>query len=264
MRFVPNPKGLAQLFWKPHLDKRFPTFITYGVPLFFKTHDQILFVRHVDRNVPPNEAQLEKGNVEISRPFVAHGDLLAVVACQRWLLDQGVDVRFASFHADHELTALSAATSDDAAVLVLGSTRVNGLLSYYQQLALRDAPRKHLPFRLDRYNVIRVDDRGNQVGSTYEELPGHKTMSVPVVITRRHGAMKNSVTMIGSNHGRAVFGTARALTDEKEIVDLFQDPRLQRWLNGMPANFQILARVEVLAEEEVAGKLTIEDVWPSE
>src|SRR5689334_12169289 len=53
VRFVPNPKGLAQLFWKPHLDKRYPTFITYGVPLFFKTHDQILFVRHVDRNVPP-------------------------------------------------------------------------------------------------------------------------------------------------------------------------------------------------------------------
>jgi len=262
VRFSVNPNGLLRLFWRPYLDVRAVTFIAYGVPLFFRSADQTVFLRQADINVP-GDAPPEKVG-EICWPFVAHGDLLAANEVNRWLASQGVMVNFASFKADDGFRTLGHSTSNDANVVVLGSTRVNGILQEYQRLEIggpKQSPSLYLPFRLRLYDVVRVDENEQPVGNPYAEEHGARTSSVPVVITRRPGMIRNWVTMIASNHGRAVHRAAQILTNANELHELFGDERLRGWIDNLPSHFQLVLRVTVLAHEEMAGAFSLDDVW---
>lgn len=269
VRFPLNRTALARIFWQPHLDERYRTFLAYGIPLFIRNTEQTIFTRYVDVNSQADEKLKSRmGETdEVCWPFVTHGDLQATIECLRWLADRDVRVQFAAFNASDQLHALEKATRDDANVIAVGSTRVNGILDEYQRLELlrtKGNARRFLPFRVRTYDVIEIDDREELVGRPFEEHRKGGTSIVPVVITRRLGAKRNSVTLIASNHGRAVHRVAELLTHDDELHDLFQDPRLQAWLPELPAQFQILLCVTVLAHEAMAGTFTVEDVWAGE
>jgi hypothetical protein len=263
IRFPLNRKALRRLFWLPYLDERLPTFIAYGVPLFVRNSNQTIFTRYADVNVQ-SDFKSNDSSDEICWPFVAHGDLLATMELHRWLAGQGISVNFGPFKAGDDLHTLLQMTSGDANVIALGSIRVNGILDAYQRLPLRaargDAP-KSFPFRLRLYDVVQLDNREKEVGTPHEEEKSATMSSVPVVISRRKGAIRNSVTLVASNHGRAVSRACQILTNEDEIHELFQDQRLQPWLIDLPTNFQILLRVNILAHEDMGGSFSVEDVW---
>ena len=267
IRFPVNRSALARIFWQPYLNERFETFLAYGLPLFVRSADQRKFTRYAEVNVRAEVQPEHLGNPqgEVCWPFVADGDLRAVFALHRWLHEEGVRVGFAAFTAGDILGSLSRATEDDAGVIAVGSTRANGILSGYQKLPLRlrNASRAHLPFRLSLYEVLQYDEQ-EQVVDRHGEAHGEIESSIPVVITRRRGVKRNIATVIASNHGRAVQRTAEILTNEDEIQELFSDERLQSWLPKMPTHFQILLRVIVSTQEDIAGPFSVERVWSAE
>jgi hypothetical protein len=265
IRFVLNGAALLQSFWDPHLDRRVRTLVSYGVPLFVRKEDHSVFTRRVTMNIPSDAGGAEDGG-EICWPFVAHGDLLAAVELDRWLTARNIPTSLGAFKADDGLQMLGNLTASDLNVIALGSTRVNGILEQYQRLVLRakrGAEPRYLPFRLRMFDVVRVDHDEHSVATFVEEH--HRGMSnVPVVITRRSGAIRNFITLIASNHGRAVFRAAQILTQENDLRELFADERLRGWTVAMPANFQIVLMVTVLAQEDLAGTYVVEDVWADE
>jgi len=265
IRFPLNRKALARRFWNAYLDDHIPTFIVYGVPLFIKSADQKIFTRHADVNVPA-AARRKKLRGKVSFPFVAHGDLLAAVELHRWMVEQGMLVNFAPFKANDNLDSLLKATSKDANIIAVGSTRVSGILAEYQRLPLRkkENEQKYLPFRLRLYDAVRLNDRQKKIGAAIEEEESGSVLSVPVIITRRAGVIRGSVTLVASNHGRAVARACQILTNDDDLSELFQDERLQKWIGELPVHFQILLRVDVFAGETMGGKFTVEDVWPSD
>lgn len=267
LRFPVNKSALSRIFWRPYLSERFETFIAYGVPLFIRGADQKKFTRYADVNVRSavKSEHRDQPSDQVCWPFVAHGDLLAVFNIYRWLREQGVRVDYADFTAGDVLGSLSRATEDDAGVIALGSTRVNGILKGYQKLPLRlrKGSRRHLPFRVRLYDVLEYDEEDQHIDTHVEEHDRIES-SIPVVITRRRGVKRNIATLIASNHGRAVQRTAEILTNEDELQELFEDERLQTWLPKLPTHFQILLRVSVSTQEDVGGAFTVEKTWSGE
>jgi len=267
IRFPVNKSALARLFWQPYLNERFKTYLAYGLPLFIRSVDQRKFTRFAEVNVRADVQAEHLGDPqgEVCWPFVADGDLRAVFKLYRWLHEEGVRVDFGAFTAGDILGSLSRATDDDAGVIAVGSTRANGILTGYQKLPLRlrSTSRAHLPFRLSLYEVLEYDEQDQVVGR-HGETHGEIESSIPVAITRRRGVKRNTATLIASIHGRAVQRAAEILTNEDEIQELFSDERLQSWLPKMPTHFQILLRVIVSTQEDIAGPFTVERVWSAE
>jgi hypothetical protein len=263
VRFPLNKRALGWVFWKPHMEQKYSTFIAYGLPLFLTDKNHRVFTRYFNVN-DADKVKLRKLKGEIARPFVAAGDLLAAIACSRWLAEQQVTVDYKSFKAEDGMKALENATDLHSNVIAVGSKRVNGILNLYQCGKLRNAERQYLPFRLDVDYVAEVNGDGRRTGVRYKDKRRNKITSVPVVITRRVGIrhVANAVTLIASNHGRAVARAAELLTTEDDLEKLFEDPHLQPWLKALPPNFQILLRVEVPADEETAGDFDVVDAWP--
>lgn len=264
VRFPLNKRALGWLFWKPYIEQqKYPTFVAYGLPLFLTDANHHVFTRYFNVN-DEDKVKQRKLKGKTVRPFVAAGDLLAAVACSRWLAEQQVTVDYKSFKAEDGMKALENATDLHSNVIAVGSKRVNGILNLYQCGKLRDAERHYLPFRLDVDYVAEVNGDGRRTGVRYRDKRRNRITSVPVVITRRVGIrhVANAVTLIASNHGRAVARAAELLTTEDDLEKLFKDPRLQSWLPTPPPNFQILLSVEVPVDEETAGDFDVVDVWP--
>lgn len=266
--FPSNPRALVRRFWNPYIDTHAdagPVLLIYGVPLFTRSEDQRIFTRRADWNV---ESDVAKGRSkhEICWPFVAHGDIQAAMELNRWFVQQGVPAAFADYKANSRLKDVIQGRPMGTNVIAVGSTRVNGILAEYQELRLRGhASRQYLPFHLQIYNVVEMDDHGAPVGPPIEEKTRIDATVVPVVITRRHGAIQDQscITLIASNHGRAVHQTATILTDHDQINKLFDDERLQQWRETLPLDFQIVLSVEVLDSEQVGGEFSVISVWPS-
>jgi hypothetical protein len=260
--FTINKHALRRIFWRPYLEQKYPTFIAYGLPLFEKSTDQTEFKRVFNVN-DEDKARSEGWEGQICWPFVAAGDLLAAFSCNRFLSEQQVSVDFKAFKATEGMTELQKATDLHSNVIAVGSVRVNGVLDLYQCHELKKAARRYLPFRLSLDDVTEVDDDEQTVDPPHKEIQRRDWSSVPVVITRRVGVRhnRNAVTLIASNHGRAVARAAELLTSEDELQELFEDSRLQPWLANMPANFQILLRVKVPVREETAAGWDLVDVW---
>jgi hypothetical protein len=260
--FTINKHALRRIFWRPYLEEAYPTFIAYGLPLFSRSEDQGTFKRIFNIN-DEETASLEGVEGDICWPFVAAGDLLAAFSCNRFLSEQQVPVDFKAFKATDGMEELQKATDLHSNVIAVGSMRVNGVLDLYQRHDMKKASRRYLPFRLNLDDVTQVDDGEQAVGPPHKETRSRGVSSVPVVITRRVGVRhtRNAVTLIASNHGRAVARAAELLTSEDELQELFEDSRLQPWLTSMPANFQILLRVKVPVREETAAGWDLVDVW---
>ncbi|HEX8411809.1 MAG TPA: hypothetical protein VF883_23375 [Thermoanaerobaculia bacterium] len=259
--FVLNGQGLLHTFWQAFIDRRVRTLVAYGVPLFLRNAEQTVFKRNATVNVPA-DVKAPDLSEEICWSFVKHGDLLAAFELTRWLTAQGVVADLGAFKADSGLQAFANLPAD-LNVIVLGSIRANGILDEYQQLELRsvrDIAPRHLPFRLRLFDVVRVDAE-QRVVATFGEERHRGTSRVPVVITRRRGANRSFITLIASNHGRAVFRAAQLLTRDAELQDMFSDDRFRGWAAKMPETFQLLLYVTVLAREDVGGPWVLEDVW---
>jgi len=267
VRFPSNPSALVRVFWGPYVETSSPTLIIYGVPLFIRSADNKLFTRMADWNI---EADVERSVTgEFCWPFVAHGDLQAAIELNRWLAQQGVSVDFADQKADSRLADVIKGRLMGTNVIALGSTRSNGILGEYQALQLHDErglSSIHLPFRLGIHDVVHCAEGGEDLGEPIQDKKSGPVTEVPVVITRRHGAIRgnSTVTLIASNHGRAVHQSAAILTDDDQINTLFANDRLQRWREDLPAQFQIVLRVEVFEGEQVSGEFSVVDAWAAE
>jgi hypothetical protein len=261
--FVLSPDGVLRAFWRPYL-ARAQTIVAYGVPLFIRSADQQHFRRDATLNIP-SDFKSANASEEICYPFVAHGDLLAAVDLERWLTAQQVRVNLAWFKATDRVQSLGRGpTTDEANVIAVGSIRVNGILDDYQRLELHSSTsngRRNVPFRLTNFDVVRVDEAGLEIGR-FEETHLEDRSTVPVVITRRAGAVRNrsTVTLIASNHGRAVARVAQILTGH-ELGDLLAEERLRDWATKLPETFQLVLRVTVPKEEDGALGWTLEDFW---
>lgn len=257
--FPDNPRSLLRSFWEPYLTPA-TNFIIYGVPLFVRDENHRTFTRQIDRNVETSDLQ-----GQVCWPFVTHGDIQAAMELSRWLSMQGVRAEYAALKASSKFNDFVPGKPKASNVIAVGSTRVNGILAEYQSGRLRGSPASYLPFRLTTDEVVRVDESLKMVGEPLVDRITPDAIEVPVVITRRLGFLDNQshVTLIASNHGRAVHQAAAILTDDDQINRLFDDERIASWRTKLPINFQLVLQVEVIEEEQLGGEFSLVHAWKS-
>ena len=251
---------LKRLFWEPHLDPHTPALIVYGVPMFVQSKEKTVFTRNVIEN-SEGAVKLKRGQ-RIAWPYVTLGDMECSLRLTRFLSVRGVEVKTNGCRPDVPFTELFESNSEEMSGIIVGSTRVNPYLKGYQRLALKNASvERHFPFRLETFTVDEVDERGRKTNRRIGEKKYSTFSHVPAVITRRAGAKGSPVTLIASNHGRAVHRVGEILTEEKHLRKLLTDPLLQAWSDTLPSQFQIVLRIRVEDDESLAGDYSVEAAW---
>ena len=265
-----SKKSFVDLFWGPYIGTDQPTLLVYGVPMFMQVRneqgEQDVFIRRVRENTL-DDARKRRPQEEISRAFVPWGDMLAVLDTTTWLTKKKILVKTGYAYYETSLSDIIPISANDNAIFI-GNKRTNGLIKDFQQLPLRaenETSRRKLPFRLRSRGteVVHLNDNDETEGPPFLESKGTQ-ISVPVVVTRREGARAGTITMIASNHARALHRVTEILFDEGELSELFRDPRLKSWDKKLPTQFQIVLSVAVLGHETVAGRHTVEAVWDNE
>jgi len=127
-----------------------------------------------------------------------------------------------------------------ANLVLIGCTRTNRFMDMLQE---------HNEFIITDDEIRNLNPRAGEErsyrGERYydSKLPRYKEY---VLITRRPGASQSSmVTMIASNHGRAVEGAASHLTIERKVSQLISRMNLGEE-DELPRRLQLLLRVEMI------------------
>jgi hypothetical protein len=241
----------TRLFWKNYLPTRVPTLIAYGVPLFESNDDYDVFTR----KTWCNQDHEIKDQEMACYPFVALGEVLAMMDIIAWLTGKGVKVTYTGYSRKHDASDVLQDAAEANGVW-LGTASVNGVLHGYQRY-------KPFPFILGNEDITEHQDSlEGPVIETYIDrtiIKGETGMA-HVLVSRRPGKRTKTITMIASNHGRAIQRMGQLLTRESEIKQLFETQALTS-LTELPNEFQLLFEVEIHAKESVPGAWKLIRWW---
>lgn len=235
-----EPERALTRFWAPYLSARAPNVIIYTEPLFFRDN-RGHFYRDWYINDPAACPQVQQtlavcglGPFEPAYHYLSAGEVHCMLSLSRMFHEMGIPVETRSSRVTswNELRHVN--------VVLLGSPRTNPFLSCLQGdepfIVLPDGieNRQPGPGELPRYTGARRMDGSLARRTEY------------ALVTRRPGMMPDcAITMIASNHGKAIEGAGHFLTLEDKVAELL--PALQAAGEGeLPSRFQLLMRVEMM------------------
>lgn len=235
----PSESALAR-FWRPYFTGPAANAIVYTEPLFFRDNKGHFF-RDWYINDPGAREQIQKplshagfGPVEPAYHYLSTGEVHCLLSISRMFHEMGVPVetRNSRISSWNDLR--------NANLILLGSPRTNTFLNSLQG----EEPFVTL--------ADQIENRQPQPGEerSYKGCPrlDGKLMrrTEYAVVTRRPGLMPASaITMIATNHGKAIEGAAHFLTLEDKVGGLLRAMQLAE-AEDMPRHFQCLMRVDMM------------------
>jgi hypothetical protein len=237
-------------FWKPYAAPSASNVIMHTEPLFFRDDEAGLYAR----NLLINDRATSAAEVHQKIP---HRDGATLQPCYHYLSTGEVHCTFSLIRMAQELglpldirNARLSAMNDFryANLILLGSTRTNHFMDAMQGdrgfLMTADAIENPQP---------RPGEQQTYRGRRYMDgkLPRYSEFCL---VTRRPGLAPNSaVTIIASNHGRAIQGVGNFLTLETQMAALFETMVLVG-SEPLPEYFQVLFEVEMIdLDDEVVN-----------
>ena len=161
---------LLTSFWAPHLKPGALTHVAFGAPAFLEAESPF-GLRYTRHSLLNTRKQVEAEFTErVCRPFVALGDAMCALNLTQWLSLHGVRVTFNWYKAEADLARLEEhlqKEAHDAAVVVLGSSRLNGLIKEYHDHPFADGTGA-FPFHSDDRGVFELS-RGGKTISRWDE-----------------------------------------------------------------------------------------------
>lgn len=241
-----HPKPLPHVsasrrFWAPYLVPGQASIILHTEPLFFRDGWET-YVRNLYVNDPANGTRLLMEKLPEFRAkafeptfhYLDSGEVHSMFLLMQFFHGFGstLSVRNSRIASWNEM--------GQANLVLIGCTRTNRFMDMLQE---------HNEFIITDDEIRNLSPRAGEErsyrGERYydSKLPRYKEY---VLITRRPGASQSSmVTMIASNHGRAVEGAASHLTIERKVSQLIS--RMNLGEEGeLPRRLQLLLRVEMI------------------
>ncbi|MGA8593835.1 MAG: hypothetical protein WB676_03755 [Bryobacteraceae bacterium] len=247
---APSPEALQSAlkrFWAPYLDGNQSNLLLHTDPLFFRDA-QDTYVRNLYINDPVSGRRLmaERLNapdgLEPCFHYLSAGEVYCMFSLLRLFHDLGIPLRI----GNSRLSSWNEVGHSN--LILIGSTRTNRFMDMLQEES---------DFVLDKHEIRNLSCRSGEQdvyrGCRYCEGKLSR-FSEYALITRRPGANpRSAVTIIASNHGRAVEGGGNHLTLESNVNNLLTRMDLDR-VDKLPDNFQILLRVDMIdLDDEVVN-----------
>lgn len=258
-----SPEPLLRAFWAAHLGSQALTHIAYGTPTFTRSSSRQEYTRRIFLN---RRRELERAHPKesICRPFVTLGDAICALNITQWMAAREVSVSTGWYKSESGLSNLAKEIgprdAQDANIIVLGSTRHNGLVAEYQQLTLGRG-RGYLPFRSDYKEVFRVDRDGRKMRQRWRERPYGDDEIVPALLTRREGEHGGVITVISSTSSRVVQRVGEVLTTENLLQRFVKSAGLESRIQRTPPRFQVVLTLRLRNDGGFMGQYAIEAVW---
>ncbi len=235
-----EPERALSRFWAPYLTGRAPNVIIYTEPLFFRDN-RGHFYRDWYINDPSGCQQVQEllkscglGPFEPAYHYLSAGEVHCMLSLSRMFHEMGVPVETRSSRVTswNELRHVN--------LILLGSPRTNPFLSCLQSdepfIVTCDAieNRRPQPGELPRYAGLRRMDGALARRTEY------------ALVTRRPALLSGcAITMIASNHGKAIEGAGHFLTLDDRVNDLLPALRAAGETQ-IASRFQLLMRVEMM------------------
>jgi len=246
---VPEPDGRNReatagraRFWQPYLGPERSNVVVFTEVLFFRD-DQGNYLRNIyvnDRTTGVDEIY-ERSGIDDARQltpsyhFVSAGEMNCLLSIARTFGELGANVQYRNSRF------LSWSDVRRSNLILLGSARINPFVRSLQG---------NLPLVT---TADAIEEREPKSGGP-ARWTGHRFRDGDLervveyaLVTRRSGPVSGTaVTMISANHGRAIEGAGKFLTDEYHLRGL--EEVLGR--GDMVREFQLLLRVEMLDYDE--------------
>ncbi|HEY3940809.1 MAG TPA: hypothetical protein VGL97_25505 [Bryobacteraceae bacterium] len=234
-------------FWRPYLAER-SNLLLHTEPLFFRD-GRGNYIRNLYLNDPSMDSReiadrlgCEADSIQPCFHYLSAGEVHCVFSLMRLFHDLGKNLQI----VNSRLSSWNETRHSN--LILIGSTRTNRFMDALQEqsdFVLTDEEIRNLSPRENEQNCYR--------GYRYRDGKLHR-FSEYALITRRQGATPgSSVTVIASNHGRAIEGVGNFLTLGGEIAKLLARMELDR-APVLPDRFQVLVRVDMIdLDDEVVN-----------
>jgi hypothetical protein len=236
------PETACSRFWSPYLSPANPNILVYTELLFFRDPDGN-FIRNIyvnDRASGEAEirGRLGLGSKPALRPsfhFVSAGEMASLLAIDRVFSELGASLEY----RNSRFFKWSDARRSN--LILLGSARTNSFVRSLQG---------GLPFTITATEIQVSDPRPGEspvyAGQRYPDGELERLVEYALV-TRGSGPVQGTtVTMISANHGRAIEGAGRFLSEESHLRGL-EEAFAPAPLTG---KFQLILRIEMLDFDE--------------
>lgn len=235
-------------FWRPYRNHGVSNLVLFSELLFLRD-DQGNFVRNIFVNerrdartlTAPHFPNLDLSYFSPSFHYISAGEMQCIAALS------GLFARLRIPFTSRDTRHVTWADIGSSNLILIGSSRSNPYLDSLQGAG---------NFILQKDCITNVEPRGEE-DPEYRSIRRSdgklETITEYGLVTRRPGLCNGcTVTMISSNHGRAIEGTANFLSDESHMSQLFQKLGLTDDSAPLPESFQLLLRIELVdLDEEV-------------
>jgi hypothetical protein len=239
---VPIAPSASRRFWEPYLLPDRTNLILHTEPLFFRDGWEVyirdLYVNDPNKGLQQLVARLPeleaRSQLQPSFHYLDAGEVHSVFLLTRFFHDIGstLSVRNSRVASWNEMR--------DSNLILIGCTRTNRFMDMLQEsvdFVITEDAIKNLSQRPGEREFYRGERYNDSKLQRYKEY---------VLVTRRPGASQfSTVTMIASNHGRAVEGAASHLSTEGKVAQLLARMNLDGE-GPMAKRFQVLLSVEMI------------------
>ncbi|MDX2151296.1 MAG: hypothetical protein SFV54_11225 [Bryobacteraceae bacterium] len=229
-------------FWAPYLSPDNPNLLIFTEVLFFRD-DEGGYFRNIyvnDRVTGAEELRARVGlpaekQLSPSYHFVSAGEMNCLLSLTRTFAELGASLEFRNSRF------FSWSASRRANMILLGSARINPFVRSLQG----NLPLIISTNCIEERDSPEIGEPQRWVGQRQRDGDLERMIEFALV-TRRPGPVEGTtLTMIGANHGRAIEGAGRFLTEESHVRSLDE-----AFGGALPEYFQLLLRVEMLDYDE--------------
>jgi hypothetical protein len=235
LRNQPPRVNFVNLLWAPYFTTK-KNVVVLSSPLFWRKKNGLQFSRNALEKGQDQGSQRTKSGWVRNKSFLVAGEVMAGFRLMKELANK--------FQAEFSLAGeLPQPALTENNLIVIGSGRANELL---RELQVGYA------FTVDNHTVqINGALRPNEKRSYADELRDRddvaQTSKYGVLTRFKHD--RQTVTLVGAQHGRAVQGIIEYLTDPTSSFELFNS---RDFSGQVPELFQVLFRVPVEKEKGTA------------